>query len=264
MYNAELVHEGDGGVVKDFPRQPDRGTGANAGHFALVKPWVQQLGELRTFEYRERTSGSVDEITEANSTTRTFQARVAVVSAIEVRDALARFTWTDNFHFEPHLAFMDMAIAEGALVDWAVVLPELKGTEFRTVEDLEVPLISRTRRRDREGFSGSSFRQRHPLQHIASNPYARFGGPEAEALRTGTRGALLLSFALDPAIPADATIEVERRLRNPKERPAGVPIDPMDVATLFSLVLPYDSAPSGRIGFRVKDESRRSAPIVDV
>lgn len=256
MYNAELVHEGDGGVVKDFPRQPDRAEGANAGHFDIVRPWVERLGALKTFEYRERTSGVVDELTEENSTVRTFEARVAIVDARDLRDALAGFRWTQNFNFEPHLAFMDLAIAEGTLVDWAVVLPELKGAEFRSVGGVRVPLINRKRRADREGFSGSSFRQRHALQHIASNPAAMYGGPEAESLRTETRGAMLLSFALDPLIPSEASDAEAKRLRDPKNIAPDADIAPDDVATLFSLVLPYWSAPSGRVGFRVRDESR--------
>lgn len=252
MYNAELVHEGEGGVVKDFPRQPERVSDANGGHFEIVEPWLDRLGTLKRFNYRELVRGvRYDEISADNSVVRDFSARVAVISAVDVRDALAQFRWTENFNFQPHLAFMDLAMAEGTLVDWAVMLPELSNARFAEVDGHRVPLILRTRRRDREGFSGSSFRQRHALQDISGHPRVNFGGPEAESLRTGTRGALLLSLAWDPATIGEAPPDPDSK------------ISPNDVATLFSLTLPWEAAPSGRIGFRVRDESRRSAPIID-
>src|SRR5699024_1316208 len=77
----------------------------------------------------------------------------------------------------------------------------------------ELPIIKR-KRRQRGGFSGSSFRQRDALEHIADDPELS-GGPLAEPLRTGTRGAVLVHFAADtggrgvrpavlPAPPDDA------------------------------------------------------------
>jgi hypothetical protein len=41
------------------------------------------------------------------------------------------------------------------------------------------------------------------------------------------------------------------------------PLTTADVATLFSLAMPYASAPRGRIGFRVQNETKSDTAIVD-
>jgi hypothetical protein len=115
-----------------------------------------------------------------------------------------------------------------------------------------VQVLKRRRRQGRGGFSGSSFRQRHSIEHIAGNPQ-KLGGPSAEALTTKTRGAMLLTFAADPA-----GVETSR---NPDDLTD--PIDSRDIATLFSLAVPHHSAPRGRIGFRVLDRSKGDVAIID-
>ena len=63
--------------------------------------------------------------------------------------------------------------------------------------------------------------------------------PDAVRLHTATRGAFLLSFASDAAGPT-----------RPSDLPD--PVDPGDIATLFSLAFPRAAAPYGRIGFSVQ------------
>ena len=65
---------------------------------------------------------------------------------------------------------------------------------------------------------------------------------------------MLLTFAADRG-GADAS------LRDPES--LADPIDTRDIATLFSLAVPYRSAPRGRIGFRVLDKSKGTAAIID-
>lgn len=243
MYNAELELLGEGGVLKDFPRQPDRGNGAvNREHFDAVSGWLPRLGSPIEFEYLDPASGRRG----------TFEARTVIVAADDMVDVLSRFHWVAGFSFEPTLEMISLAHREGKLDDWAVVLPLLKDRVFRAVEGHRIPVLRRTRRDGtRGGFSGSSFRQRDTVLHIAGGTERR-GGANAESLRRATRGAFLLSFAADPAPGPD---------RDPNGLPE--PAAAADIATLFSIVIPKDAAPRGRIGFRVRDRSRPHQAIVE-
>lgn len=246
MYNAVLDFEGDGGELKDFPRQADRGDGfANAAHFLRVQSWLNDLSDPLEFEYAESRPGTQPKI-------KTFEARIAIVDAESVYKALEKFSWTENYSFAPTLRFMRQAIDKGTLVDWAVMVPELKGLRRRDVDGVSIQLLSRTRR-DRGGFSGSSFRQRAAVERIAGKLGAP-GGPEAAKLSTPTRGAMLLTFAADP----DTDDKAERDPELLQD-----PIQTEDVATLFSLAVPFQSAPRGRIGFRVLDKSKEDQAIID-
>ncbi|GAA2199988.1 Z1 domain-containing protein [Sinomonas flava] len=245
MYNAVLDFEGDGGDLKDFPRQADRGDGsANETHFAAIRGWLADLGEPMEFEYADDKSASGPAV-------KTFEARIVIVDAESMYSALQQFSWTENYSFKPTLRFMRQAIDEGMLTDWAVMVPELKGVQSRNVDGASIQILSRSRRDDRAGFSGSSFRQRPAVERIAGKEEAP-GGPQAAELSTPTRGAMLLTFAADPASGKD---------RNPDLLED--PIVTKDVATLFSLAMPYKSAPRGRIGFRVLDTSKKDQAIID-
>lgn len=247
MYNAVLEFEGDGGELKDFPRQADRGDGsANKEHFAAVQGWLGSLGPLQEFTYAE---GRLD----AEPTIKKFGARVATVLAEEMYEALEKFAWTPGYSMAPTLRFLRQSMDKGVLTDWVVVVPELLHIRRRNLGGNDVQLLRRVRREGRGGFSGSSFRQRHSVEHIAGNPQ-KLGGPNAEALTTPTRGAMLLTFAADRG-GADAL------LRDPED--LADPINPRDIATLFSLAVPYHAAPRGRIGFRVLDKSKEGVAIID-
>ena len=78
------------------------------------------------------------------------------------------------------------------------------------------------------------------------------GDDAALAYRTRTRGAMLLTFAADPKGNADRTPS-----RMPEEMSAA------DTATIFSLALPYEAAPKGRIAFSVRRRDRSDDPVVD-
>lgn len=246
MYNAVLDFEGNGGELRDFPRQADRGDGSkNTTNFAAVRNWLKRLGLLTEFEYVDERGG--------NPKTKSFKARVAIVSAEEMYEALEHFQWTNGYSFAPTLRFMKQAMEQGKLRDWAVLVPELDGIRRRDLDGDSVQILARSRRGDRGGFSGSSFRQRAAIERIAGK-IAAPGGPEAEKLDTGTRGAMLLTFASDP----DSN---DKAARDPEK--LADPINTCDVATLFSLAVPYNSAPRGRIGFRVMDSTRSDSAIID-
>ncbi|MGV8885439.1 MAG: Z1 domain-containing protein [Microbacteriaceae bacterium] len=244
MYNAELDYEGDGGVLRDFPRLSNRGDGsANKRMFDAVTKLIPSEAPIQSFEYLDQ-SGSND------PKVRAFDARISLVDAETMYSTLSAFEWADGYSFAPTLKFMRLAMSSGTLIDWAVMTPVLQGVRIRKVGNVEVQILQRARREERGGFSGSSFRQRDSIERIAGNEFSP-GGPSAAHLDTGTRGALLLTFAADPK-------GTEKAERNPDL--LADPIDSRNVASLFSLAFPYKSAPRGRIGFRVKDNSL--APII--
>ncbi|MDP9223623.1 MAG: Z1 domain-containing protein, partial [Actinomycetota bacterium] len=246
MYNAELVRKGEGGKLVDFPLQADRGDGANnIAHFAAVEPLLEGIRSEGEFAYFDATTDGF----------KTYKARYGILSAQTVRDAVSNFAWAPNWSFAPNLAFLDEIINKGLLTDFAVVLPDLRGTVSRPVGPWrgELPVLRRVRRPDRPGFSGSSKRQRDAIETIAGkrsrlavntpaiSELDRSGGPLAVELHTPTRGAMLLTFALDNGA-SDA---------DPKYLPAGA-VEASDIATLFSWAIPYDAAPGGRIGFQTR------------
>ena len=246
MYNAELDYCGVGGKLQDFPRQPERGDGSvNIEHFGLVRPWFEghRFGAVEEFEYRDARTGRIN----------SFQGRVAIISADEMRRVLGGFQWVEGFDFRPTLRMIDQAGAEGKLENWAVLLPELSNCVEKTVDGIRIPMLKRTRRDGtRGGFSGSSFRQRDAVEAIAGRRDAP-GGPAARAYSTGRRGAMLLMLAADPK-PGEE--------RSPKLLPEEMTA--ADTATVFSLALPYAAAPKGRIAFTVRRPDRNDEPVVDV
>lgn len=245
MYNAEIDFMGTGAVLTDFPRQPDRGSGAvNRKHFGIVSPWLAELGSKTEFEYRDGDPSAFR--------TRSFQAKTAIIDAERMLTALDRFEWMSGFDFGPTSRMIRQAMQEHKLDEWVVLVPYLgaRGPVLREVDGHEIPVLKRTRRLDRGGFSGSSFRQRGAVVRIAGGD--EHGGPNADALHTPTRGAMLLTFAADP----------KSGVSDPAALPAVA--DASDIATIFSFALPADAAPRGRVAFRVKDASRSRDAIVPV
>ena len=238
MYNAELVRQGIGGKLSDFPYQPDRGDGSiNALHFAQVGPLLDAASAVGTFEYKDPDSTKSDE----------YDSFYGIVDAGTVRDIVAQFRWTDTWSFAPHLNFLDEIIGKNLLVDFAILLPSLSGATSRQIGNYsrERPILTRKRRPDRSGFPGSSKRQRSAIETIVGGRTVDddldvAGGPVAVGLHTPTRGAMLLTLVSDTEPPARA-----------KDLPLG-PVSPGDIATLFSYALPYAAAPTGRIGFRTR------------
>lgn len=224
MYNAELTVQGKGGEVRDLVMLPPaEDQPAHAKNFEAVQPLLAELTEAGTF---------VDSVGKG---TREYQARYGIVPASRVIDVLDQLSWAANYSIAPHRAFLIDAENRGTLLDWVVVLPELKGSAQRTIGDCELalPVINRKRRtgQGRLDFSGSSPRQRAALKTIAGVE-GEGGGKLAEELCTGTRAAVLLNFAVES---------------DPNNLPSNV--DAGEVATLLSYVAPLASAPNGRIGF---------------
>jgi hypothetical protein len=234
MYNVELAVEGSPGKTRDFPMQPARGNGTvNAEHFELIRPWLEKRGPVVTF--MTRSGGAYD-------------ARVAVIDAVEAGRVLDRFRWTDGFSFKPTLSFIKRAIEKGLLDDFAVIFPELavEGERLHCVSGELVQILQRKRREDRPGFSGSSVHQRHAAEFIAGVPKDKRAGAGAETLHRSTgRGSILFTFA-DDVVGADG-----KPLSRPTDEIHGERA-PEDVASLFSIVLPEATKSLSRVGFKAK------------
>ncbi|MGU3435069.1 Z1 domain-containing protein [Actinomycetes bacterium M1A6_2h] len=235
MYNAEQAYRGVGGEAFSFTMQPPRGPNGenNRRHFGLVAPLLDALGE---------DPGEFN-LVDARGLPRPFAARYGIVDASTVYNLVSEFEWDKNWTFEPHQKAMESAIERKLLTDFVILLPQPKTRQPVQIADWPVPLpIVNRKRQDREyrtGFTGTAVRERDAIEHIAGSK-SKNGGALAESLRQKTRGALILVFASDP--PSS---------RHFKKALTG-PVDPRDVATLFSYALPYAAEPKPRIGFRVK------------
>ncbi|ATD71946.1 MULTISPECIES: Z1 domain-containing protein [Gordonia] len=244
MYNAELSYRSVGGQSFSFTMQAPRGDGSyNATHFAAVRPLLDALDESGEFSFIDK-----------DSTSRMFHARYGIVDAEVVLETITRFVWDANWDFEPHRRAFESAMKRGALEDMAILLPIPKTKKPATIGDYptELPLVNRKREEAdyRTGFTGTAVRERDAIEHIAGNPSKLVGGRLADALRSPTRGAMILLFASDPP-KGSRHFKSHRRGR----------ADPRDVATLFSYALPYLADPSPKVGFTVRKEG--AGAIVD-
>lgn len=251
MYNAVLKYEGDGGSVKDFNTHAARADGSqNAKHFDAITPILESRSEHFSFKGVNNTW---------------FDAHVTIASTQDVLEILREFKLHTPDLLNPTIRMIETAIDEKTLEDWAVITPVLDESYRREVDGHRISIAARQRRRDRPGFAGSERRHRAALEVIARNPNpSADAGESADALATGTRGALLITFAYDPEV-SDAELEEFGRADPArvarKAWPAGMPQE--SVATLISLAMPYRSAPRGRIGFGVRREDDADNPIVD-
>jgi hypothetical protein len=253
MYNAELQFEGEGGQVKDFNAHADRGEGTlNRKHFVAVQHWLERLSAPVEFLGGDGLK---------------FNAQYTVATTADLLDTLSCFEFASRDQLAPTLNMIERARAEGKVEDWAIVVPTLESKYVRGVEGTRVSVMGRQRRLDRPGFPGSERRHRPALQVISEHPdAARSAGPEADRLAASGRGALLLTFTADPEV-----LPVERdeagRGRPSRDRILWSALPPelpsTDVATLFSIALPYKAAPRGRIGFGVRREDLPNEAIVD-
>ncbi|WP_205781385.1 Z1 domain-containing protein [Planctomonas deserti] len=250
MYNAVMDYEGDGGIVKDFNAHDYREDGSrNAKHFEAVKPWLAKLEtQAKEFSGVKGTS---------------YRARTGILTTDEVTTALSKFELQSRDQLLPTINMIEKATREGHIRDWAVVVPELPQSYQREVDEVDISLMQRTRRQDRPGFAGSERRHRAALEVVSQKPDREVeAGDAAAALSTPTRGAILLTFSIDPEVDPGTSPEEYTELVKRANWPDRV--EPADVATLLSLALPYAAAPRGRVGFRVRREDLKDLPIVKI
>lgn len=275
MFNAELTQKGEGGKVRDFFQQPRRDPAINKRHFEAVAPLLDAAttrGSFFTLDPQNAANG--DDI--ASGGIGRWKGRYGIVDTQTMLKVLSAFSWGKNFSFAPTIDFIQHAMAESTLTEWAVIVPDLASSKNRSVatryvDGRRVDILRRTRREERDDmFSGSSPRQRLALEIVSGGALAPAhrqrqrvlhlldNEPEFAFIKedlisgTGTRGAILLTFAADDGAGTA-----------PKDLPEEV--SPEDVATLFSMALPYRSAPGGRIAFTavVKGDDGKATCEID-
>jgi hypothetical protein len=253
MYNAELSYEGDGGEVKDFNSHAYRRDGVdNVTNLKAITPWLQRLEPAIDVYYGEKGTS--------------YRARHAILDNATVLAGLKEFSLLSPDQLSPTIHMIEKAASEGKIQDWVLFAPDLGDEYRRLVNEVELSITERRRRPDRPGFAGSERRHRRALQVVASEERGGTGaGPTAQSLATtGTRGALLLTFAIDPELTAENRDGDRVNAAAVKRANWPATVTPPDVATLLSLALPYAAAPRGRLGFRVRQLDRADQPIVNV
>jgi len=261
MFNARLTSKGEGGKVRDYFQQPRRSPEVNARHFTAVEPLLDVADKHGTFFHISDTSDP------SETSLSRWGSRYGVASNDTVMTALRQFEWAKNYSFSPTLDFIERAALEGKLLDWAIIVPTLattsKQVQSRYVGGYLLDIVKRSRREERDDmFSGSSPRQRQALEAISGASAAGVGDHSSQVCASlseeefrhiqenliapgGTRGAILLTFAADDGSAGSL--------------PSALP-DPApsrDIATLFSIAMPYKSAPGGRIAFTVRHQDGR-------
>lgn len=241
MYNAQLVSQGKGGDLKDFSMLPPRASDVNAAHFELVKDLVTGATSESDFVYFDVTT----------ERSQIYVARHMTIEAGEFLDRFEQFKWATAGWAGPQLEFARECVDLGTLTEFVVVVPHLGQAQLVEVDGACVPLLRRTRRPDRDGFSGSSRRQRDAVEVIAgghNDPEKAHLAVHAEGaagkLHHLRSGAVLLTFAADRDCGSDymAGADVKALIaQGPRAA---------DIATLVSWALPYWAAPVGRIGFK--------------
>lgn len=256
MYNSEITSKGIGGRLQDFPFQAPRGRGA--GNRRAVENAIDLVQEL------DRLASPSDErtfLTDAGAG-HAYGARYGVVPAKRVLELFTSMPWISPGIYRPDEQFFRGLIDSGMLKTFGVVVPQLfTGRQvlrghIQGHPDVELGFITRGRRRDRDGFSGSSKRQRPAIERIAMLADSRGQGGELAAELSGERrGGLLLNFSGDFEDPDTTKLS---------DFSAGDALSPEDVAVHLSISFPYFAAPKGVIVRKVRREDQPDRAFVDI
>lgn len=239
MFNARLVSNGSPGHLQDYNQHAPRGNGElNEANFALFSPFLTQLGKPQDFKYLD---GGV---------LRNFQARVAIFSASELLDLVSRFQLDSSVDKGPQVEYLNRLIRNNELSKWVLLVPELETLPRTRIGDVgEFPIMTRSRRADRAGFSGSSFRQRYAVEMIAGSKFDYEDSNASVLGAGGATAAMLLTFAASTAGDvSDPSL-------------LGDPASPRDVASLFSLATPKSVHRTPLVQFKA-EKSGDTSPVV--
>ncbi|MCE3556453.1 Z1 domain-containing protein, partial [Pseudonocardia sp. RS11V-5] len=255
MFNAVINTLGEAGRLKDYyglpPRKDATGKAAN---FVLMTSLLQNASEKTTFTSSRRRP---------EDPASSFEALVGIISAKEFLNALSQLKWHPDYAdkvIAPTLRFYEKLVSNGKLQDVALVWPQLT----RFAERRELPgygqgqVITRNRREwPRIDFVGSDSKHRDAVERIAGTTKTSVDDA-ADALRDphGTRGALLLYVASDPADGGDRRCPAA----DVPDRP-----DASDLAVLISMVAPATATPNGGpvVEWTVRRSSQRGVAVVD-
>lgn len=230
-YNARLTAAGTAGRLTDLRRFPRHAGPAHRERLARVGTWLESAASIEL----PRDNG------------RPFGARVAIIPALEVLDALNSFEWDGDVG--PSLGFIEKAVSELKLLDdFAVIFPNVG--EAATVEGIPLSLVQRRYREDRGEFYTRDSHLDPALVHLGQKPNPDGSSPVTLQYDehtiwdpNGRRAALLVEFAN----------------LNPDQ---SVPDSGDEVAPLFSFVMPGKTAAAARPALQVFDRARPNAIVV--
>lgn len=257
MYNSEITSKGIGGRLQDFPLQAPRGNGK--GNAQAVK---NALELVRTLGERASEDDALTFLTDAGPG-HSYGAHYGRIAPKRVLELFREMPWVSRGTYRTTERFFQGLIDDGRLTSFGVVVPLLTSApkvlrgSVEGYPDVELGFITRGRRNvlDREGFSGSSKRQRPAIERIAMLPDAiGQGGALAEGLAEERRGGLLLNFSGD--FGTENT--------NLSDFPAGSSLPPEDVAVHLSISFPYSAAPKGVIVRKVQREDQPDRAFVEI
>ncbi|MCW1804351.1 Z1 domain-containing protein [Brachybacterium squillarum] len=264
MHNSEITSKGIGGRIQDFPLQARRGDGkGNERAVTTALDLVRLLGK-KASPNDEHTF-----LTDAGPG-HPYGAHYGTVEPERVLELFRAMPWLNKGIYRPTEQFFETLVKDGKLTSFGVVVPLLPPTSVLRGHvsghpDVELSFITRKRRNDgestsdREGFAGSSKRQRPAIEHIAGLPEAiGQGGPLAADLSAGRRGGLLLSFS------ADFDQDDPRYGNALTSFPAGTSLAPADVAVHLSMSFPYSAAPKGMIMRKVRRADLPDRAFVEI
>ncbi len=239
MFNAKLTIDGQSQKFVDKSSHLPRDPRVNRYNFGLFEEYLlQSLDKQGQF---------------LDSNGNPISCQYGLVDAASMADFLGQFKYAGN-GLKPTHQFVLEAIEAKTIKDFFVMvhLTARSGSiPFKVVDparSLELPVILRKRREDRQGFVGTESRNRAPSEIISGSRPA--GNDKlAASLRNPTRGSMLLSIVRDA---------------EPFDEESGVSVDPSSVAVVFGLVFPYGSAPGRpRVAFEARkpEDPRAIIPI---
>lgn len=249
MHNAVIVEQGLGAKLADLFAMKTHGTGANARNLRLLTGILPRLDRTGSFDPENGNS---------------YGVVYGIVDAGTVVDFLEKFTFFDNDAYDARLSFIRSRIGKAlrGIDDFVIYIPT--SYTSKTVEraipgypDAKLPIIQRSRRPNRNDFSGSAPRHRVAAEALAGRPDyvdGGIGGDLVSQLRAeghGRRGAMMINLAADQAGNVSDPVSLTD------------PVEPEDIVTLISYAIPYDSAPEGVLLRKVLVPSKEHEPVVD-
>ncbi|MFE2997224.1 Z1 domain-containing protein [Nocardia sp. NPDC059246] len=218
MRNAVIYFEAPPGGFKDCYGLPERGADANKTNlFDVGIPLLATATHEVRLPYASPDLG-----------TGQVTAKVGTIGADDFLRLFDTFQWHDNYYDEIERLnrFLLDATTRGRIAEWAVVWPQpATFVEKVAFEELDrpAPIITRSRRPRRIGFTGSDAKHRAAIAPIARGEAGIASLPEAEG-----RGVVL-------------TYLVDDRPGKPGDKSGRLIHD--DIVPLLSLTIPRSARP---------------------
>lgn len=239
-YNARLTAAGSAGKLTDLRRFSPKAGIEHQARLSKVSEWLKTAKSMKL----PRDNGS------------SFEARVAIVGADQVIDALKSFKWEGDV--TPSLGYIAKAVERDLVDTFAVIFPVIGDPV--SVDGVDINLVQRGYREERKEFYTRDSHLDPALVYLAPRPRDDGSSP-TKALYdqgalwdpTGRRATLLVEFArfnADGTVPSKYTLD------------GSIPANGKFVAPLFSFVMPAAAGDAGRPALQVFDRFKPNAVVV--